>query len=178
MSAFVLDCSVAVSWLFEDEATPPTESLLDRLTKTGLLRIDRAKVKAAERLDGKFVVHSNDDTLGAEDMALGYKQLQRVEQAWRHLKSGLKLRPVYHRAWRRIRAHVALSVIALLLERMAEQACGNTWRNIRDDLKRIKLVQLSGPKGALWQVTEPRKDASKRLNYLRIPPPPTILKLG
>ena len=149
-----------------------------RLTKTGLLRIDRAKVKAAERLDGKFVVHSNDDTLQAEDMALGYKQLQRVEQAWRRLKSGLKLRPVYHRAERRIRAHVALSVIALLLERMAEYACGDTWRNIRDDLKRIKLVQLSGPNGALWQVTEPRKDASKRLKSLRIPPPPTILKLG
>ena len=149
-----------------------------RLTKTGLLRIDRAKVKAAERLDGKFVVHSNDDTLQAEDMALGYKQLQRVEQAWRRLKSGLKLRPVYHRAERRIRAHIALSVIALLLERMAEYACGDTWRNIRDDLKRIKLVQLSGPNGALWQVTEPRKDASKRLKSLRIPPPPPILKLG
>ena len=149
-----------------------------RGTKTGLLRINRAKVKAAERLDGKFVVHSNDDTLQAEDMALGYKQLQRVEQAWRRLKSGLKLRPVYHRAERRIRAHVALSVIALLLERMAEYACGDTWRNIRDDLKRIKLVQLSGPNGALWQVTEPRKDASKRLKSLRIPPPPPILKLG
>ncbi len=149
-----------------------------RLTKTGLARVSRAQVKAAERLDGKFVVHSNDDTLGAEDLALGYKQLQRVEQAWRRLKSGLGLRPVHHHAERRIRAHVALSVIALLLERMAEHACGDTWRNIRDDLKQIKLVQLSGPNGALWQLTEPRPDASKRLKSLRIPPPPTILKLG
>ena len=149
-----------------------------RLTKTGLARIDRAKVKAAERLDGKFVVHSNDDTLTAEDMALGYKQLQRVEQAWRQLKGGLRLRPVHHRAERRVRAHVALTVIALLLERMAEHACGDTWRNIRDDLKQIKLVQLLGPNGALWQVTEPRQDASKRLKSLGIPPPPTILKLA
>ena len=31
MSAFVLDCSVAVAWLFDDEATPATDSLLDRL---------------------------------------------------------------------------------------------------------------------------------------------------
>ena len=148
-----------------------------RLTRRGLARIDRAKVKAAARSDGKFVVHSNDDTLTAEDMALGYKQLQRVEQAWRQLKSGLRLRPVHHRAERRIRAHVALTVIALLLERMAEHACGDTWRNIRDDLKQIKLVQLSGPNGALWQVTEPRPNASKRLKTLDIPPPPTILKL-
>jgi len=27
-------------------------------------------------------IHSNDDTLSPEDMALGYKQLIRVEQAW------------------------------------------------------------------------------------------------
>ena len=91
------------------------------------------------KLDGKFVVHSNDDTLTAADMALGYKQLQRVEQAWRTLKSGLRLRPVYHWAPHRIHAHVALTVLALLLERVAEQACGDTWRNIRDDLKRMQL---------------------------------------
>ena len=47
----------------------------------GRLAIDRGKVKAAERMDGKFVVYGNDDTLSAEDMALGYKQLQRVERA-------------------------------------------------------------------------------------------------
>lgn len=66
-----------------------------RLTKTGRAVIDTAAVRARERLDGKFVVHSNDDTLSAEDMALGYKQLQRVEEAWRTLKSGIRLRPVY-----------------------------------------------------------------------------------
>jgi predicted nucleic acid-binding protein len=31
MTAFVLDCSVAVTWCFEDEATPATDALLDRL---------------------------------------------------------------------------------------------------------------------------------------------------
>jgi hypothetical protein len=148
------------------------------VTKTGRPRIDAAKVKAAVRLEGKFVVHSNDDTLSAEDMALGYKQLQRVEESWRQLKSGLRLRPLYHWAPHRIHAHIALTVIALLLERMAEQACGDTWRNIRDDLKQVKLAQLSGPNSALWQVTEPRLDARKRLKSLQINNPPTILNLG
>ena len=149
-----------------------------RLTRGGRARIDRARVKAAERFDGKFVVHSNDDTLSAEDLALGYKQLYRVEQSWRQLKSELRLRPVYHRVARRIHAHIALSVIALLLERLAEHACADTWRNIRDDLRQIKLVQLSGPNGDLWQVTEPRQNASKRLKSLQIKPPPPILNLG
>ena len=44
-------------------------------------------MQRAEKSDGKFVVHSNDDTLSTEDMALGYEQLMRVEQAWRDLKS-------------------------------------------------------------------------------------------
>jgi len=148
-----------------------------RFSKTGKPKIDQAKVKAVAKLDGKFVVHCNDDTLSAEDMALGYKQLQRVEEAWRTLKSGLKLRPVYHWAPHRIHAHVALTVFALLLERMAEQACSETWRNIRDDLKQIKLAQLSSPNGMVWQVTEPAPAASKRLKSLQINNPPPLLDI-
>jgi hypothetical protein len=146
-----------------------------RRTKTGKLRLDRSAVKAAEKLDGKFVVHSNDDTLSAEDMALGYKQLMRVEQAWRQLKSVLKMRPVYHWAPHRIHAHVFLTVLGLLLQRIAEEACGDTWRNITDDLKQVKLAQLNGPDGTLWQVTEPRPEARIRLKSLEITNLPTLV---
>jgi hypothetical protein len=145
-------------------------------TSTGLA-IDRQAIAAAERLDGKFVVHSNDDTLSATDMALGYKQLQRVEEAWRSMKSGLNLRPVFHWAPHRIHAQVAITVLALLLERMAEHACADTWRNIRDDLKRIQLAQLLSPNGTVWQVTEPTPEAAKRLKSLQIKPPAAVLRL-
>ena len=148
-----------------------------RLTKGGLLRIDAAKQRAAAQLDGKFVVHSNDDSLTPADLALGYKQLQRVEEAWRTLKSGLRVRPVYHWAVHRIHAHVALSVLALLLERVIEQACGDTWRNIRADLAQIKLAQLLSPHGEVWQVTEPSPEAAKHLKYLELKNPPAILHL-
>ena len=149
-----------------------------RLTKGGLLRIDAAKRRAAEQLDGKFVVHSNDDSLTPGDLALGYKQLQRVEEAWRTLKSGLRVRPVYHWAVHRIHAHVALSVLALLLERVIEQACGDTWRTIRADLEQIKLAQLLSPHGEVWQVTEPSPEASKHLKSLELKNPPPILHLS
>ena len=114
----------------------------------------------------------------SDDMALGYKQLQRVEEAWRSMKSGLRLRPVFHWAVHRIHAHVAITVLALLLERVAEHACGDTWRNIRDDLKRIQLAQLLSPHGRVWQVTEPTPEAAKRLKSLQIKPPPPILSLA
>jgi len=146
-----------------------------RQTRGGRLAISRKAVRAAERLDGKWVVPTNDDTLPAEDMALGYKQLQRVEECWRSMKSGLQMRPVYHHAPHRIHAHVRLCVLALLIERMAETLCEDTWRNIRDDLNQLKVGILQGAAGRVVQVTEPREDTRKRLNQLAIQPPPAVL---
>jgi hypothetical protein len=84
-----------------------------RLTQGGRLRMEAAKRRAEAQLDGKFVVHSHDDSLTPADLALGDKQLQRVEEAWRPLNSGLRLRPVSHWAVPRMHAHVAMSVLAL-----------------------------------------------------------------
>jgi hypothetical protein len=148
-----------------------------RQDRSGRLAVDPAKVRQAERLDGKFVVHSNDDTLTPADLALGYKQLTQVERAWRLLKSGLRIRPIFHWAPHRICAHVSLTMVALLLERLAERACGATWRNIRDDLRQIKLAQFLTPQGELWQVTDPLPAAANRLKQLKIPPPPPVLKV-
>lgn len=147
-----------------------------RTTGSGKLTLDHRAIRAAAQKDGKFVVHSNDDTLSAEDLALGYKQLMRVEQAWRTLKSGLRMRPVFHWAPHRIHAHVTLTVLALLLERVAERACGDTWRNIRDDLRQVKLAQLLGPAGDVWQVMEPKAECRNSLKLLGIKKPPLVVE--
>src|SRR5215217_2247713 len=63
----------------------------------GRPRLDSAKVKAAERFDGKFVVITNDDTLSAEDVALGYKGAWIIEACFRRMKqTGLEVRPMFH----------------------------------------------------------------------------------
>ena len=59
-----------------------------------------------------------------EDIALGYKQLLEVERGWRDMKQVLDLRPVYHRREDRIRSHVLLCWLALLLIRVAETTAG------------------------------------------------------
>jgi transposase len=64
--------------------------------------------------------------LTPEDLALGYKQLVHVEKAWRLLKSGLRIRPLFHWAPHRICAHLSLTIVALHLERLAGHACGDT----------------------------------------------------
>lgn len=149
-----------------------------RKTRGGKPVIDRTALREAERYDGKFVVTTNDDSLTPGDLALAYKQLMRVEEAWRTLKTGLELRPVYHHVARRIRAHIAISIWALLLERVAEHRCEDTWRNIRDDLRQIKLARLSTPDGEVWQVTEPREAAAERLKKLGFENPGPVLRVG
>ena len=106
--------------------SPPTGASCAPLPG-GLLRIDRAAVTADARLDGKFLLRTSDPTLSAADVATGYKQLLEVERAWRDMKTTLDLRPVYHRREDRIRAHVLLCWLALLLIRIAETATGETW---------------------------------------------------
>ncbi len=112
-------------------ATKPGLNRYLRVTDAGLLRIDRAAATAEQRLDGKYLLRSSDPTLSAEDIALGYKQLLEVERGWRDMKSVLDLRPVHHRLEDRIRAHVLLCWLALLLVRVAETSTGATWPTIR-----------------------------------------------
>src|SRR6266568_2710515 len=98
-----------------------------RITPGGLLRIDAGKARAEENLDGKYLLRTSDPKMTAEDIALGYKQLLEVERGWKDMKQVIDLRPVCHRKEERIRAHVILCWLALLLARIAENACGGTW---------------------------------------------------
>lgn len=144
-----------------------------RETPGGQLRIDRTAVEEAARYDGKWVITSNDDTLTAEDLALGYKQLMRVEQCWRQLK-GLRMRPVFHfRPWR-IQAHVTIAVLALLLERIVEIRTEDTWRNVAARLATIKVVEYDRGEARVQQTTEILPDVAKLLDQLRVPLPPRV----
>ncbi|MBI2267097.1 MAG: IS1634 family transposase [Armatimonadetes bacterium] len=149
-----------------------------RQDKSRHLHIDSKKVKREEHLDGKFVVYSNDDTLTASDLALGYKQLMRIEQGWRNLKSGLKVAPLFHRHPLRIRAHVTLCVLALLIERVAELACDDTWRNIRDFLRQIKAVEFETPHGRYVRTNRIRPEAARILKAMGAPSPKPLLSVS
>jgi transposase len=149
-----------------------------RETSTGKLMIDRTTIAEAARYDGKWVITSNDDTLTAEDLALGYKQLLRVEQCWRQLKSGLRMRPVFHyRPWR-IQAHVTISVLALLLERIAEIRVGDTWRNIRAELERVKVIEYDRGEARVLQTTELQPEIAALLHKLGVAAPAKLLSVG
>jgi hypothetical protein len=146
-----------------------------RQTKTGKLRINQAKVQEEEALDGKYLLSTSDDTLSTEDVALGYKQLAEVERAFRTLKTTLDLRPLYHRKEERIRAHVLLCYLALLLVRIAEREMGETWDQIRSVMERCHLGEFSSKDGRVFQRTELTLEQVNVLKSLKITVPPEVL---
>ena len=94
------------------------------------------------------------------------------------MKTTLDLRPVHHRKEDRIRAHVLLCWLALLLIRIAENQTGDTWRNLRDELQRLHLGTFTGPAGTSQQRTELTPRQREILHALEIPKPPRFLELN
>ena len=158
-------------------STKPGLNRYLRVTPGGLLRTDAGKAKAEENLDGKYLLRTADPKLSAEDIATGYKQLLEVERGWRDMKQVIDLRPVYHRREDRIRAHVILCWLALLLARIAENACGGTWPELRRELDKIHVGTFAGPAGTFRQRTEITKPQAEILKALEISAPPRIYQL-
>jgi hypothetical protein len=159
-------------------STMPGLNRFLRVTPGSLLRTDRARAKAEENLDGKYLLRSADPHMTAEDIAAGYKQLLEVERGWRDMKSVLDLRPVYHRLEDRIRAHVLLCWLALLLVRVAENQAGQTWPAMRRELQRISIGTFTGPAGTFRQRTGIPKPARDLLTALKIDVPRKIHELS
>jgi hypothetical protein len=143
---------------------------------TGRPRLDAAKVKAAEKFDGKFVVITNDDTLSAADIALGYKGGWIIESCFRRMKqTGLQVRPMFHWTPRRIEAHVKLCVLALQMQRAAEIRCGLPWARIAHQLGALKAVRYQAGGRGIVQRTKIASELADLLKKLGIAIPKRLL---
>ncbi len=146
---------------------------------SGRPRLDPAKVKAAERLDGKFVVTTNDDGLTAEDAALGYKGAWIIEACFRRMKTtGLAIRPVYRWSPRRIVAHVKLCVPALQLQRAAELRTGLPWARLAHELAALKAVGYRTEARTIVQRTRIGPGLAETLKKLGVSGPERLLAVS
>jgi hypothetical protein len=156
----------------------PTLGRWLRQSPSGRLFIDRAKIKHEARLDGKYLIATSDPHISAEDTALGYKNLLEAERGFRDLKSTLLLRPVFHRLEHRIRAHVLLCWLALLLVRVAERRTSLTWHRIAIELGRIHAVALTGSAGTAVHTTPLATTQAGILRACQVPAPPAVTALN
>ena len=147
-------------------------------TPAGGLRIDRARVRAEERLDGKYVLMTNDLEAPTEELVLGYRDMWRAESAFRSMKSTLDIEPVYHRAERRIIAHAHLCVLAYLLIRLAENRTATGWKLLREALESIAVGRLETAEGVVHQTQRLTAPEQTLFNRCGVQPPPRAIQVS
>jgi hypothetical protein len=127
-----------------------------------------SRVLISVLVHGTYLLSSSDKNLSAEDIALGYKQLMEVERAFRMLKTTVSLRPIYHSKDERIRSHVLLCWLALLLVRIAETKTDLSWPRIRRQTQQLHLGGFLNKKSRVLRHTEPVEDQRNILRKLKV----------
>ena len=80
---------------------------------------DQKKIAEEAALDGLYVIRTSvpNDVLDSDSTVRAYKDLSKVERAFRSLKTvDLKVRPIFHWLDHRVRAHVFLCMLAYYVE--------------------------------------------------------------
>ena len=85
--------------------------------------------------------------------------------------------PMYHWVPRRIETHVRLCVLALLIERVAELACGKPWRHIRDALDRLQVINFENSSHRFLNRNEIDSETTNLLKLLNITTPKQVLEI-
>ena len=148
------------------------------ISKSNSIRIDRGKVRQAQKYDGKWVLETNDDTISMQDAASGYKGLMVIERCFRSLKrTQIKMTPMFHWVPRRIETHVRICVLALLIERVAEIACQKPWSQIQRHLQTLQVTEFLSLKHRFFRRNELTPEVSQVLKTLDVPAPKSILKV-
>jgi transposase len=151
------------------------------LTPDGRFRywIDRAKLRAERRVEGTYILHTNEPSLDALRAVAVYKDLQTVERGFRTLKDVLAVRPIYHRTAARVRAHLFVAHLALVLGCALEKALRRAGLTLALDtalaaLRPVRLVTLEVDGTTTQVVTKPTAHAQavlKAVGLSRLRPP-------
>lgn len=148
-----------------------------RQTKTGKLKLDKTKINTEAKLDGKYLVSTSDDHLPAEDVVLGYKQLHEIERVNRDLKHTVDVRPVYHHRSDRIKVHVLLCWLALLLIRVIENETDRTWHQLKKTMWPLMVGRHQTQHGVISQTNKPTNEQKAVLDALNLKAPARYLEV-
>jgi transposase len=144
----------------------------------GSTSIDESKVEHEARFDGKWVLTTNTD-LSAEQVALKYKELWRVEKVFRDIKSLIDTRPIFHKRDATIRGHVFCSFLALVLRKELDRRLSQAghrfeWAEIKQDLKALQRVTIKEDGRRLSIRSQSKGVCGKIFKAVGVAMPPTI----
>lgn len=147
----------------------------------GSVTINMAKVKRESRFDGKWVLQTN-TKLPAATVALKYKELWQVEQAFRDIKTMFETRPVFHKCTETIRGHLFCSFLALMLRkelyrRLEAHGHSFEWTDIKQDLKALQETIIEDDGKRLAVRSQCLGTCGKVFQSVGVAVPPTIREI-
>ena len=109
---------------------------------------DPAKMRAEILHEGKYILQTDDEEVGATEVVGAYKELDTVESGFRDLKDVIEMRPVYHKKDERIEAHIFVATLALFLKRSLEHQLASALPELSGQeaiaaMRSIGLAELS-----------------------------------
>jgi len=98
-------------------------------------------------IEGKYVIATGESGLSVLEVVAIYKDLSDVERGFRQLKDVLAMRPIYHQIEQRVKAHVFVAALALLVQRLLgrrleEAGVDFSVERALEALSTIRLVSL------------------------------------
>lgn len=141
-------------------------------------KLDKEKLKAEKHYDGKWILLTNSQIVSPALATRRYKTLRLIEQGFKDLKSQINIRPIFHSKEERIKAHVFVAFLALVIRRylcrQLNPTSQTTGRRFIKKLNDIKAVEVD-KKDQVWVRTEIGRKTLNHLKILKITPPQKLL---
>jgi hypothetical protein len=104
-------------------------------------------LESEKGIEGKYVIATGESGLSVLEVVAIYKDLSDVERGFRQLKDVLAMRPIYHQIEQRVKAHVFVAALALLMQRLLgrrleEAGVDFSVERALEALSTIRLVSL------------------------------------
>lgn len=175
-----------VEWLREQLEKNPKRLLSQKgyrkyLVIEGVkMELDLAAIQREERLDGIFGFWCSREGVSKEQAYQVYQELWQIEEAFRSMKSHLKIRPVYHYKPQRVKAHIlicylAFCVMRVLERRLQEAGIGMSLQRALSELEKVSCVEIETPKGLVKVRTRIEGTTYELFRALHIKIPPVLL---
>jgi hypothetical protein len=158
-----------------DAAVAPAAARPDRESApTAPLAAAEPERASDERLDGRFIVRTNQVGLPAADAALGHRARRAVLPALRAVFARPPGPEIVGSAEQRVELHVLVGWLALLLMRVAERATGRRFDELARELESLHVISLVGPAGRIERTTRLTPDQRAILDALGVDLPPRV----
>lgn len=147
----------------------PAQRRLVRVSADGRrLLLDRDAIRRERRLAGVHLLRTTLVDVDAMEVIAAYQGLLRVENDFRLFKGPLLLRPMHHRLAHRIRAHVLICVLALVVRQEVERLTGQSFEEVAQRVKGVTATRMKDGNHELWMRSEWPEDALPLLDKLGV----------